>query len=282
MSFAIHGWAGFLLAALTAATAMAGEHSFTIAGLRVMPARWDKEGNLQKLDRYAREAAQRGAQVIVTPECFLDGYVGNDSILKEGVTRERYQQLGEPLDGPSLERVGALARELNVYLLFGFPERESGRIYNALVVFGPDGSRLHHYRKTHILDEGFNTEGSKLFPFDTPLGRWGALICYDRQLPETSRVLAVNGARLILVPSYGSCGEMNTVMMRTRAYENSVYVAFVHPRRCLFIDPRGTIVAEDQGDHDQVVTAEIHLDNERLGRGPIEHRKPALYSDLVK
>jgi predicted amidohydrolase len=119
--------------------------------------------------------------------------------------------------------------------------------------------------------------------FDTPLGRWGALICYDRQLPETARVLAINGARLILIPSYGGYGEMNTAMMRTRAYENAVYVAFVHPKRCLFIDPGGNIIAEDDDSKgDQIVMAEIQLDHERLGNGAIRNRKPEMYGDLLK
>lgn len=269
------------LALMMTAVAAAGEVSFTIGGLRVMPTRWDKEGNLQKLERYARQAAQQGAQVVVTPESFLDGYVGNDSILNKGVAWEKYRELGETLEGPSLKRAGKLARELNVYLVFGFPELDEERVYNALVIFGPDGEIVNHYRKTHILDERYNTEGSDLSVVDTQLGRWGALICYDRQLPETARILAIKGAQLILVPSYGSYGDMNTAMMRTRAYENAVYLAFVHPKRCLFIDPRGNIIAQDEGDEDQVVTTQIKFDN-RIGKGAIRHRKPALYGDLLK
>jgi N-carbamoylputrescine amidase len=114
----------------------------------------------------------------------------------------------------------------------------------------------------------------------TPLGRWGTLICFDRQLPETSRILAIQGAQLILIPSYGMWGETNDVMMRTRALENSVWVAFVHPRRCLIVDPGGKIVAQDDGGGDQVVTARVVLDD-RVGRGPIRFRRPEIYGDLL-
>ena len=275
----------FLGLTITAA-ALAGDLSFKVAGLRVMPKRWDKQGNLAKFERHARDAARQGAQVIITPEGFLDGYVGNDSILDKGVTREKYLTLGETLEGPSLKRVRHLARELKVHIVFGFPERDPetpDSLYNALVVYRPDGTLIEHYRKSHILDERFNAEGSKLSVFDTVFGRWGTLICYDRQLPETARVLALKGAQFILVPSYGGYGDMNTAMMRTRANENSVYVAFVHPKRCLFIDPRGNIIAQDdpQGG-DQVVMTEIRLDHERMRKGAIRHRKPAMYGALAK
>ena len=67
-----------LCALILAPAALAGDLQFTVAGLRVMPERWDKEANFRKLDRYTREAVARGATVVITPEGFLDGYVGND------------------------------------------------------------------------------------------------------------------------------------------------------------------------------------------------------------
>ena len=126
-----------------------------------------------------------------------------------------------------------------------------------------------------------NSAGIEFPVADTAVGRLGALICYDRQLPETSRILAIKGAQLILFPSWGARGEMNEVMMRTRAYENSVFVAFVHPERCLIIDPTGKVIARDVGDKDQIVTARIELD-ERVGRGPIRDRRPDLYRELLQ
>ena len=68
--------------------------------------------------------------------------------------------------------------------------------------------------------------------------------------------------------------------MRTRAYENGVYVVFVHPKRCLIIDPRGTIIASDTGDIDQIVTAAIKLDS-RIGSGPIRARRPEMYGEIL-
>lgn len=261
--------------------ATAGDVSFNVAGLRVMATEWDKEANLAKLDHFARIAAARGAQVVATPEGFLEGYVANIQRVKD-LTPERYLAVAEPIDGPMLARVRSLARELKIYLLIGFAERRGAKAYNSLVVFSPAGEIVIHYSKTHTArDEPFNTQGTEFPVADTPLGRWGTLICMDRQMPETSRILAIKGAQLILVPAWGAHGEMNDTMMRTRAYENGVWVAFIHPRRCLFIDPRGRIIAQDAADGgDQVVMAKIELD-QHVGAGPIRFRRPELYGGIA-
>jgi len=167
--------------------------------------------------------------------------------------------------------------------VLGFAERRDGQNFNSAILIGPNGGVALHYSKAHTADdEPFNTHGAEFPVAETPFGKVGALICYDRQLPETARILAVKGARLIIVPAWGAYGEMNTAMMRTRAYENSVYLAFVHPKRVMVIDPRGTVVAENDGEGDQLVYAEINLDNERLGRGPIRHRRPGIYGEILK
>lgn len=265
-----------LLAIALVAPMMPQAPQFVVAGLRVVPDRWDKQSNLKKLDKFAREAAAAGASLVITPEGFLDGYVGNDRDLD----KLRYFDVAEPVDGPSLRRVRDLARELKIYLAVGFSEKREGRVYNSVVIFGPGGELVSRYSKTHCGGEPHNTEGTEFPVVSTPLGRWGTLICLDRQLPETSRILAIKGAQIILNPSYGMHGEINDVMMRTRAYENAVYVVFVHPQRCLIIDPKGTIIAADNGKDDQIVTGKIILDD-RIGKGPIRARRPEIYGELL-
>jgi len=256
-------------------------NSFVIAGLRVMPERWNKEANFHKIEHWAREAAAQGAQLVITPEGFLEGSVGNSSA-NPGVTEERYRATAESLDGQMLLRIRLLAKELKIYLLVGFAESRGGKVFNSAAIFSPTGELTLHYSKSHNAhDEPYNTKGIEFPVAQTALCRLGALICYDRQLPETSRILAIKGAQLILVPAWGSHGEMNEIMMRTRAYENSVFVAFVHPERCLIIDPKGAIIASDVGDKDQIVTARIELD-ERIGKGTIRDRRPDLYGDILR
>jgi predicted amidohydrolase len=255
--------------------------SFTVAGLRVTPARWDKEANFTTLAKYAREAKARGADFVITPEGFLEGYVANTHANPD-TTEQRYRSVAEGIDGPLITRARSLARELKIYLLVGFAEARGTLIFNSAVIFSPTGEVTLHYSKMHTAhDEPFNTQGTNFPVAETPLGRLGALICYDRRLPETARILAIKGVQFLAVPAWGGYDEMNDALMRTRAFENSVFVAFVHPKRCLFIDPRGKVIAQDRGQGDELVTARILLD-ERIGRGPIQDRRPELYREILK
>ena len=271
----------FVLATIPALRAQAPEEtSFVLAALSLTPEPWDKQANYAKLERYTREAAARGADVIVAPEGFLEGYVGNEN-RTPGLTRERYAaDAAEALDGPLMTRVRDLATELEVYLMTGFAERRGDQVLNSAVMFGPDGSVVLHYSKSHTMDdEPFNTKGSEFPVVRTQYGQWGALICFDRQVPEAARLLALKGADVLFVPAWGGFGEMNDLMMRVRAYENSVYLAFVHPKRALLIDPSGTVLAADAGEHDQIVVATIATPSRRKG-SLLQYRRPELYKSL--
>ena len=270
----------FCLCLLLSSLVFGGEISFQFAGLTLTPEPWDKEANFAKLAKFARQAASQGAQVIAAPEGFLEGYVGNEK-RTPGLDRGKYMAAGEEIGGPMMKRVSVLARELNVYLSLGFAERRNSLMFNSAVIFAPDGTITGHYSKSHTADdEPFNTKGTDFSVFPTPLRRWGMLICYDRQLPETSRILALRGAQLILVPAWGGYGEINDIMMRVRAYENGVWLAFVHPKRCLIIDPKGNVVAKDAGEFDQVVMGTIRIDpNAR--QMLLERRRPDLYEELI-
>jgi predicted amidohydrolase len=270
--------AGILMADL----ALAGDATFTLAGLRVTPKPWDKQANFLTLERYARQAAAEGAQLVITPEGFLEGYLWNDHSAKD-LPRERYFEVGEAIDGPIMIQVRSLARKLKIYLAVGFAERRDAKMYNSAVIVSPEGELVTRYSKTHTAnDEPYNTKGTEFPIANTSLGRWGTLICMDRQLPETSRILAIKGAQVILVPAWGMYGEMNDIMMRVRAYENGVFLAFVHPKRCLIIDPGGKIIAQDHGSGDEMVTAQIHLSNHQSAESPIGFRRPEIYQELLK
>jgi predicted amidohydrolase len=261
-------------------TAMAADpQSFVVAGLSLMPEPWNKEANFEKLERYTRQAVSQGAQVVITPEGFLEGYVGNEK-RTPGLNRQQYLAVGELIDGPVLKRIAALARELKIFLSIGFAERRGNEMFNSVAVFSPAGDLAAHYSKSHTADdEPFNTKGTTFPVVSTPFGRWGTLICYDRQMTEPARILALKGAQFILVPAWGAYGEMNDIMMRVRAYENGVWLAFVHPRRCLIIDPGGKVIASNQGDQDQIVLGRVHP--AKLRRELLERRRPELYGEIL-
>src|SRR5437867_929004 len=183
------GPSGLLASLLLAVAALAESPEFVVAGLRVMPERWNKESNFRKLERYSRQAAAQGAKVVITPEGFLDGYVGNDRPLD----KEKYFAIAESSDGPMMNRARKLAGELKIYLAVGFPEHRGDQIYNSVVIFGPDGGVVSQYSKTHCGGEPHNTEGTEFPVVTTPVGRWRTLICLDGQLPEPSRILGIRG-----------------------------------------------------------------------------------------
>jgi predicted amidohydrolase len=270
------------LAFLLTLTLSAAEPGFVIGALTLTPEPWNKEANFSKLEKYAREAAAKGAEVILAPEGFLEGYVGNEH-RTPGLNQEEYfRRAAEPIDGPLLKRVRALARELRVYLMTGFAEKRGGKVYNSAVLWAPDGSVALHYSKSHTMaDEPFNTKGAEFPVAQTAHGKWGALICFDRQLPETARLLALKGADTLLVPAWGSYGEMNDQMMRVRAYENGVNLAFVHPKRALLIDASGKILAQNQGETDQVVLGRFRVDSKKK-HSLFRFRRPELYGEIAK
>lgn len=254
---------------------------FLVAAMRVMPQRFEKEYNFELLRRFATEAAQKRAKLVVTCEGFLDGYTSNTKFTP-GLTREKYLEIGETLDGPYMKRIAALSSELSVYLSVGFAERRGQEMYNSVVVYSPEGEVVLHYSKTHTKGETFNKPGMHFPVAKSHVGTLGALICYDRRFPEVARILALKGAQILIVPAYGTDGERNEALLRTRAWENSVWVVYAKQNQALVINPSGTIIARDQGDHDQLVLAEIELD-ENVGTGDIlDRRAGEFYREIIE
>ena len=261
-----------------------------VAALVLPNVRWNKEQALQRIEDYVRRAAELGARIVVTPETCLDGYVCH----QHGLTRERMCELAEHENGASMDRLRDVARELGLYLCVGFSELEDDVLYNTAILLGPEGQTVGKYRKTHGV-EPFYEVGNDLPVFQTRYGKIGIMICYDRQLPETARRLAEQGAELILIPSNGMWGRMNDALLRARAYDNGVHVVFAHPRDGLVIDPGGRVIAanmsvpgqgvglptntdtEDAGGWPEAVVREIDLDAWRTHSGSLPHRRPELY-----
>lgn len=246
-----------------------------IAGLVIEKRRFDCDGNMAEFEELARLAAERGAQLVVTPEGFLEGYI----VQTKDLTPERYAQVAQEIPGGAYyERIRKLAGELGIHVAAGMAERQGDRFYNTCVLIDSNGELVGKYRKAHTLnDEKLNTLGDSFPIFETQLGRIGIMICYDRQPPETARLLTLHGADLILNPAAGSYGETNTMMVRTRAYENGVPIIFSHYADCLVIDQRGDLVAQYKKNGDRVVMGEVEPGRRR---STIDFRRPKLYADL--
>ena len=196
------------------------------AAISMKPRKWDKAWNADQLERYFRRAARRGVDLALAPEGVLEGYVIND-VLKDPDLAPNMLEIAEPLDGTMIRRFRALARELTICLAFGFAERRGGEVYNCAVFIDHRGRICGTHQKTQLA-EGyhatwyFNRIGQELSAFDTPLGRVGFLICYERWNPAIARALVLDGAQLLLVPSFGSRAKMQNVHVLARARENGV------------------------------------------------------------
>jgi predicted amidohydrolase len=258
--------------------------TLTIGTIAVAAARCDKEANFATIDRLTSRCAEQGAELVVMPEGFLEGYV----VKEPGMNRERFLALAEPLDGPYVDRLKALAHKRGVWLLACFAERQGALAFNSALLITREGGGAGIYRKTHIQSGGdphYYAPGEDLPVFQTPWGPTGVMICYDRQFPEVPRALMRQGARLILNPAWGQFGEMNEAMMRTRARENGIFIAFVHVKGTLVIDPEGTVLART-GPRDETLVHKIDLDHvdrlRREGSYPFrDHRRQDLYARAV-
>src|SRR5262249_52241529 len=118
--------------------------TFRVAGIVLKWIRGDKEANYRRIEPMIREAAAKGAQIVCTTECFLDGY----AIADKSIPLETYRALGEPIPaGKYFQRLAALAAELRIHLVAGMLEADAAARYNTAVLIGPDGKLVGKYRK---------------------------------------------------------------------------------------------------------------------------------------
>ena len=190
---------------------------FTAATIQFCCQLCSPEYNLQRMERLSRAAKLQDPSValLVFPELCTTGYECN----------EAFQQLAEPVNGPSMARLGALCRELECCMLYGFAERANdGSIYNSAAFLSSSGKLTGVYRKVHLF--GRETEwfcpGNALPILDTPLGKAGIMICWDVAFPEDARCLALNGADFLLLSSaWEHPYQCNfTLAAQARSYEN--------------------------------------------------------------
>lgn len=170
-------------------------------------------------------AAAAGSSLLVCPELYSTGY--NPAAAFEG----------EPRGGPSYAAAGALAAEYNVSLLFSYAEAFGGKLFDSAVLFNRSGAPVLDYRKVNLAPDGealVFTAGDGMAPVAVLDGvRVGVLICYDSFLPEPARILAVQGADLVLVPTAngyppGVFNQLAKLIVPARALENNAFVAYTN------------------------------------------------------
>ena len=255
---------------------MSGKKPLRVGLVKAVPEKWNPEANWGTFSQLARDAAGRGAEIICTPECFLDGYVSAD---EDGFTDERFSRIAQPLAGPGyVTRAREMAGELGVHLVFGFTELapDGSGCYNAAALIDDGGRILGCYRKTHLLDHDTRyLPGMELPVWETELGRIGIMICADRRWPEVARTLRCQGAEIIMNPTYGMHHLDNEWWMRTRSYENELFICFAHPVVSLVTDPAGKVAAKLEGEDPGVLVHEVDLSE--CTDVMFRHRRPDVY-----
>ncbi len=199
----------------------------------------NKSANLDKFISYVRDAAAKGAEVVIFPEAALTGY---ELSKPPGYDRPLGQvyEWAETIPGPSVQRLIAAAKDHNVYIVMGMFEADTeyvGRVYNSSAFVGPEGL-LGRYRKNSLCNFGMfsGSQWGLDRGFDIPVWeikqgwRVAINICYDFWFPEVPRVAVVKGADLLLVISFNPCRWEETWhrLVLVRAIENQTGVAWTN------------------------------------------------------
>ena len=248
---------------------------FTIAAVQMLASN-DKAANLAEAQRWIRQAASAGAQVVALPEVFI--WRGE---------KKSERAAAEAIPGPASTAMAGLARELGIYLLAGSILEEipgSPKAFNTSLLFDPAGELVATYRKIHLFDvdlaNGVTAResdtrafGEEVVVAKTQLCNMGLSVCYDLRFAELYRELSRRDADLIFVPSaftaYTGKAHWET-LLRARAIENQVYVvapdqfgknpmSFETHGHSMIIDPWGQVVAE-LADGPGFISAEVDRD----------------------
>jgi deaminated glutathione amidase len=257
----------------------------------------DFTANRAGADDLVRRAAAGGAELVVLPEKWA--CLGDGGDIRAGA---------QPLDGPAATWARAIAAELGIDLVAGsFTElRADGTRANTSLHVGPDGEVRGAYRKVHMFDvtvdgvtyaESANERpGDELVVTAAADGiGLGLSVCYDLRFPELYRILALRGARVLVVPSaftWATTLQHWEVLLRARAIEDQCFVVAAnqhgeHVRgmrsggHSMVVDPWGVVLARAGADGDAVVTCEVdfaHQDRVRDTLPSLAHRRPTAYA----
>lgn len=268
-------------------------------GLIQMNCSAERKVNLDRAEGFIREAAQRGAQIVLLPELFHEFFFITYLDMK-------YFDAAEPIPGPITERMQALAKALEVVIVAPIYERVGRSVYyNSAAVIDADGRLLGVYRKNHIplnvifYEKLYFKPGNLGYPvFDTRYGKVGVLICHDRHYPEGARALALNGAEILLVPSATPDASLSVRVWEKELCAHAIFNEFfvaglnrvgredkvTYYGRSVVFDPTGEPMAKAGAD-EEILLADCDLDKiteRRRAWQFYRERRPDTYGILTQ
>jgi beta-ureidopropionase len=263
-----------------------------------------KRAMMEKHEAYIAQAADAGSQITCLQEIFYGPYFCAEQ-------QTRWYDFTEPIpDGPTVKRMRDLARRHKMALIAPIYEIEQeGVYYNTAAVIDSGGNYLGKYRKTHIphvapgfWEKFYFRPGNLGYPtFDLGFVRIGVYICYDRHFPEGARALGLNGAEIVFNPSATVAGlseHLWKLEQPAHAVANGYFIGAINRvgveapwnigqfyGSSYFCNPRGQIIAQASREQDEVLTADLDLDQIKEVRQTwqfFRDRRPDAYGDLVK
>lgn len=281
--------------------------SVTVAATQ-MACSWDISANIDRAEKLVREAASKGAQIILVQELFETPYFCIDQ-------DEKHFSHAKPFENnPLIARFSRLAKELKVVLPLSYFERANQVFFNSLCVIDADGAVLENYRKSHIPNGPGYQEKHYFSPGDTGFKVWqtayakiGVGICWDQWFPEAARSMVLQGAELLFYPtaigsepyddSIDSRGHWQRVMQGHAAAnvipviasnrigkEDGSHCHITFYGSSFIADSTGEILAEADRENESIILSTIDVDaaNElRVEWGLFRDRRPDLYGSLV-
>jgi predicted amidohydrolase len=268
--------------------------------------------NLDKLEEMAREAKLHHAKLICFPELYLTGYSLDPELVKK---------LAEKVDGPSLTKVREIAKTYSISVIIPYPELDesSGKklYYDSIALIGENGELLENYRKTHLFGKAEQLNfsfGTSSYPVREVNGfPIGILNCYEAEFPELSRILALKGAKLVLIPTAADeyyikpdgqrtnvpYPDVSKLLIPADAYQNNIFVAYSN--RCgiekignkqwtfqgnsIICGPHGDVILAADRQQDTLLIADIvpgaYGPTHPEGANYLKDRRPELYNTLT-
>lgn len=272
-----------------------------------MSCTWDREATLAKAEKLVREAASKGANIILLQELFETPYFCQRHDFE-------YMDLATtPEENPAVKRFQEVAKELDVVIPVSFFERAGNAAFNSIAIIDADGTVLGKYRKTHIPDGMPYAEKFFFTPGDTGFKVWktkyatiGVGICWDQWFPEAARCMALLGAEILFYPTaigsepvlqtdskphwqrcmqgHAAANIMPVVASNRIGHEVQKDSEMTFYGSSFIADETGGLVAEADRETEGVITAEFDLDaiaQKRREWGVFRDRRPEMYGTLL-
>jgi len=242
---------------------LAKERKLRVAVAQPEVMQGDVKANLDKAKIMIKEAAENKADIICFPELYYQGY---------HLEAEELQLLAETQDGEMVQALSKLARENKIYVIVGYAEAVEipGRMYNSAIFISDQGEVIGNMRKVNAWgQEKLKFREGNDFPvYDTPIGKIGLMICYDVEMPEPARILALKGAELVFVPVVWSnpAEDRWHIFVPANALFNVYFMAGSNTcghETCgssMIVHPSGRILAE-AGKSEEIIYSDIDLED---------------------